>query len=494
VGIYETFEAKVRRISKLNSISALLRWDQETHLPKMGASDRADQLALLASWAHEEFVSREMGGLIAALKEEEVSGRLDSDARVNLREVGISFDREKKLPAELVEEISLAHARGFQSWAEAREAKDFNIFAPCLERNVELQQKVAELYGFQDHPYNALLDLYERGATVRQLTAMFEGLKEHVVPILEVAERNHSAGTLAGTAPAERQAEFAERLARQMGFDFTSGRLDCSEHPFTTSLSPRDVRLTLHYYSEDPLRAIFTILHEGGHGLYRQGTEWEHRGLPTGEIVSAGVDESQARFWENLVGRGRAFWRYALPQFQKAFPGLADHLDVDSVYALVNQVKRSLIRVGADELTYNLHILLRFEIERDLLGGLYRVPDLPEIWNEKMQQYLGLTPPGVIEGVLQDPHWADSYFGYFPTYTLGNLYAAQFGRAIRRDIPDTEDRIAQGDFRLLREWLRENIHRYGKRLSPGELIERATGSPPSSDAFVEYVQKKYLRP
>ena len=495
MGIYETFEAKVRRISKLESVSALLRWDQETYLPKMGAADRGDQLTLLASIAHEEFVGGEMGSLLASLTEEEAQGRLDPDASVNLREVRRSFEREKKLPAELVEEIAMAHAQGFQAWGEAREAQDFGIFAPCLERNVELQKQVAELFGYKDHPYDAFLDLYEPGVTTQQLAAMFQGLKEHILPVLETVERCQGSDLngIAGAAPVDRQVELVERIAREMGFDFAAGRVDRSEHPFSTSLSPRDVRVTAHYYHDDPFRAIFTILHEGGHGLYRQGTQWEHRGMPTGDIVSAGVDESQARFWENVVGRSHAFWRYTLPQFKTVFPGIADHLNVDDVYAMVNRVRRSLIRVGADELTYNLHIMLRFEIERDLLGGSCRVEDLPAIWNGKMRTYLGMTPSTVVEGVLQDIHWSDSYFGYFPTYTLGNLYAAQLGRAIHNTIPDMEDHVALGDFRPLREWLREKIHRHGKRLLPTELIEQATGSPPSSDAFVEYVRAKYLR-
>lgn len=494
VGIYERFEAKIRRVSRLNSVSALLRWDQETHLPKLGVSDRADQMALLASLAHEEFVSSEMEDLIETLTKEDASGRLKPDEAVNLREIRRVFEREKKLPSALIGEISLAQAEGFRAWEVARETSDFGDFAPCLAKNVELQLKVASLYGYVDHPYDALLDVYEPGATVRQLTAMFEGLKKHIVPLAETVVTKNSTPrpALTGFASVERQAAFARHLAQTMGFDFASGRLDESQHPFSTSLSPRDVRLTLHYYPDDPLRGIFTVLHEGGHGLYRQGTEWEQRGLPTGDIVSAGVDESQARFWENLVGRSLAFWRYALPRFREAFPGVADHLDVDSMYALVNQVKESLIRVGADEVTYNLHILLRFEIERDLLSGAFEVKDLPEIWNEKMRSYLGLNVPTASEGVLQDPHWSDSFFGYFPTYTLGNLYAAQFSSAIHRDIPETDDFIARGNLRPIRVWLQENVHRHGKRLSPTDLILQATGKPPSSEDFVEYVRTKYL--
>lgn len=491
---YEAFEAKLLRISKLNSIFSILRWDQETHLPKLGAQDRADQLALVASLAHAEFVSNEMEDLIGALAVEESAGRLQADESVNLRETKRAFDREKKLSAELVEQISLAHARGFQAWQVAREVEDFGHFAPFLAKNLELQREVAALYGFEEHPYDALLDLYEPGATVQQLTAMFDGLKSHIVPIAEAIARNElpTSKDFMGLAPVERQAELVDRLARAIGFDFDAGRIDESQHPFSTSLSPRDVRLTIRFHPDDPLRAIFTILHEGGHGLYRQGTELEHRGLPVSDIVSAGVDESQARFWENLVGRSKAFWRYALPQLQEAFPGIAGHMEVQDIYALANRVRKSLIRVGADEVTYNLHILLRFEIERDLLSGKFGVEGLPEIWNEKVERYLGLTTPSINLGILQDPHWSDSHFGYFPTYTLGNLYATQFGDAMQRDIPEIEDLIERGDFKPLAAWLQEKVHRHGKRLSPAALIEQATGKPPSSEAFVEYVRRKYL--
>jgi len=491
---YDAFASKVRKISTLNSVSALLRWDQETYLPRLGGEGRADQLALIASMAHEELVGREMEDLLGALRDKELSAELPFETRVNIREIRRSFERERKLPADLVEEISRAQSRGFQAWAAACEASDFGIFEPCLKRNVELQRQVAELYGYREDMYDALLDLYEPGATVRQIDPMFRELKERIVPILESiagAQRQPPSVALQGPVlPAERQAAFAQQIACDMGFDFEAGRMDTSAHPFTTSLSPRDVRLTVHYYEADPLRSILTILHEGGHGLYRQGTEWEHRGTPVGEIVSAGVDESQARYWENMVGRSRAFWTYALPRFQAAFPGTAD--DLETVYAHVNEVKRSLIRVGADEVTYNLHILLRYEIEKDLLNDRCQVKDLPAIWSDRMRDYLGLLPSNAVEGVLQDAHWSDSFFGYFPTYALGNLYAAQFDCAIRRDIPDLDQQISRGEFATLREWQREKIHRQGMRYLPGELVERATGEPPSGQAFVEYVEAKFL--
>ena len=491
---YDAFAAKVRKISTLNSVSALLRWDQETCLPRLGAGDRADQLAVIASAAHGELVGREMEDLLGALRDHELSSESPFETRVNIREIRRSFEREKKLPADLVEEISRSQSRGFQSWAEAREVNDFGIFEPCLKRNVELQRQVAELYGYREDIYDALLDLYEPGTTVRQIDPLFSELKERIVPILESIAGLQRPVSSAFQAPAcvEGQAAFARQIACDMGFDFEAGRMDTSAHPFTTSLSPRDVRLTVHYHETDPFRSIFTILHEGGHGLYRQGTEWEHRGMPMGEIVSAGVDESQARYWENIVGRSRAFWAYALPRFRAAFPGVADGFDLDTVYAFVNEVKRTLVRIGADEVTYNLHILLRYEIEKDLLNDRYQVKDLPGVWNDRMHDYLGLAPSNALEGVLQDAHWSDSFFGYFPTYALGNLYAAQMDRAVRRDIPDLDDHISRGDFLLLREWQREKIHCHGMRYLPGELIERATGEPLSGSFFVEYVEAKFL--
>lgn len=486
----------MRKISTLNSVSALLHWDQETYLPPLGAEDRADQLALLAAIAHQELAGAEMEDLLGALREREGSPESSPETRVNIREIRRAFEREKKLPADLVQEVSRAQSRGFQAWTEAYAANDFGGFGPFLKRNVELQRQVARLYGYREDIYDALLDVYEPGAAVRQLDPMFRDLRERIVPLLESimeTQRPSASGEPEAPVSVEGQAAFARQIARDMGFDFEAGRMDVSAHPFTSRLSSRDVRLTVHYYQTDPFRAILTILHEGGHGLYRQGTAWEHRGMPMGEIVSAGVDEAQARYWENFVGRSLAFWAYALPRFRAAFPRVAGNLDLDAAYSRVNQVKRSAIRVEADEVTYNLHILLRYEIEKDLLNDRYPVADLPGVWNDRMRDYLGLTPSNAREGVLQDAHWSDSFFGYFPTYALGNLYAAQLDRAVRRDIPDLDGRISRGEFSQLREWQREKVHRWGMLYLPAQLMERATGEPASSRAFVEHVESKFLR-
>jgi carboxypeptidase Taq len=362
---------------------------------------------------------------------------------------------------------------------------------------IALSGEIADRLGWQNERYDALLDLYEPGLTTADVEMFFADLRTHVVPLFHKL----AASPVKGDGALLRNAEFPlagqEALARAvteaLGFDYQAGRLDTATHPFTTSFGHRDVRLTTRYDLLWPFHSLMGTIHEAGHGMYDQGLPEEHEGTPLGETVSLGIHESQSRFFENNIGRSHAFWQYWYPRFQQQFPGLVDHVNFDDFYCLVNDVCPSLIRVEADEVTYNLHIMLRFEIERDLFRGAVKPADVPGLWNEKCQQYLGITPATDREGVLQDVHWSWAYFGYFPTYALGTVYAAQLEAALRRDAPDLDWRMAAGDFSQPLGWMREHVHCHGKLFRPKELIERATGRPPNAADYVVYLTKKYAQ-
>ncbi|MBI2193430.1 MAG: carboxypeptidase M32 [Planctomycetes bacterium] len=491
---YEKLLTRLKELHHLGSISGLVSWDQETYMPPKAGADRAEQLALLSSLIHQRLISDEMGELLETLRAPAESGELGAEAAVNVRELRRTYARKKKLPTELVEEISRTRSLAQQAWVKARQASDFPLFKPWLEKTVELQRQVAVLYGYKQDIYDALIEDYEPGMTVAELDPIFAEIRSRTVPLVAAivrSGRRPDRAILSRRYPIEQQKAFGMEIARAMGFDFEAGRLDTSAHPFCSGLTVRDVRMTTRYRETDPLSSLYGIMHESGHGLYDQGFDPRHAGTPMAEAVSLGIHESQSRLWENLVGRSRAFWTFALPRFKAAFPGIAGDLDLDTITWAVNEVTPSLIRVEADEVTYNLHILLRFELERDLLNGRVQVSDLPGIWSDRMAAYLGLRPPDDARGVLQDIHWSFGLFGYFPTYTLGNLYGDQFFETARRDLPDMDDRVARGDFQPLREWLREKIHSQGMRYKAKELVERVTGKPPASDAFLNYMERKF---
>ena len=485
---------RIRSINMLNSVSALLGWDQELHMPPRGGENRAAQLALLSSLAHERFTSPELGEVMERATTALNGGQLPPDAGVNIRETKRAYDRQRRLPRELVEELAKTRSHGMQAWRTARQSSDFKIYKPWLEKHMELQRRAADLFGYNEEPYDALLEEYEPGMTAAQLEVLLGTLGEAIVPmVLQLASTSSSPdhSILTRTYPAEKQREWAMILAQSVGFNFESGRLDICNHAFTETVCNDDVRLTVRCNENDPLALTYSLLHEAGHGLYEQGVERKHQGTPMGQSVSLGVHESQSRLWENMVGRSRAFWVFALPRFKQVFAGVADDLDLSTAFQCANEVKPSLRRLGSDEITYNLHILLRFDLERKLINGQLRVTDLPGAWNAGMQKYLGLTPPNDAQGVLQDVHWAMYYVGYFPTYGLGNLYAAQIYEAALREMPDLEVQVAHGEFQPLREWLREKIHRHGMRYQAAELVERVTGRAPASDAFLNYLHGKY---
>lgn len=489
--VYNIFRGRVREIGQLGATSALLNWDAETYMPAKGLATRAEQLSLLAALAHDRLTDPALGELL-----DQLADRNDDPVVVtNVRETRREYDRAVKVPRALVRRIAEVSMIAKDAWAKARERSAFDQFAPHLEELLDLKRQVADAVGYDGERYDALLDEYEPGATAAELTALFESLRGPLaewVRVLGEAKCGPDGTVLSRRYPVEPQRLWCRQTAELMGFDFEAGRLDVSTHPFCSGTCPGDVRLTTRYDEHHFSSAVFGTMHEAGHGLYEQGLPIEHVFTPAGQSVSLGIHESQSRLWENMVGRGRAFWDRYYEQCRVAFPEALSDVSVDAFYGAVNIVRPSMIRVEADEVTYNLHIILRFEIERDLVSGRLAVRDVPQAWNAKMQSLLGITPTSDAEGCLQDIHWSMGAFGYFPTYTLGNLYAAQFYAAADRAIPDLAGHIRSGNFAPLRDWLRTNVHHHGQRYRAAELVERITGGPLSIEPFMAYLRAKFL--
>ncbi|MEZ0227181.1 MAG: carboxypeptidase M32 [Planctomycetota bacterium] len=487
---YDRLVAKAKEIKLLAGVSGLLGWDQETYMPAKAGEVRSDQMALLAGLLHDKVVASEIGDLLATLEKE----KLSAERAAVVRETRRSHDRERKLPKELVEEMARTTSRAQEAWAKARKEKDFPAFAPWLEKVLDLKRQVAKHLGTPgQEPYDALLDEFEPGCTSAELTALFTRLEAELVPLVkkivsskkkprvEILERRYAKA---------KQEEFGRLVAKDMGFDFEAGRLDVSAHPFCSGLAPDDVRITTRYAEDDLTGSLFGIMHEAGHGLYEQGFDRAWYGTPLAEACSTGVHESQSRLWENMVGRSRSFWRHYFPKLREFFPEpLADVSEADFVFA-VNDVRPSFIRTEADEVTYNLHVLLRFEVERDLLSKKLSVSDLPRFWNDKFEKLLGVRPADDAQGCLQDIHWSFGLFAYFPTYTLGNCYAAQIHAAADKEL-GLDARLAKGELKPLREWLREKVHARGMLHRPKELVKAVTGAPPSPEPFMKYLNAKY---
>ncbi|HEY6084050.1 MAG TPA: carboxypeptidase M32 [Nitrospira sp.] len=492
---------QLRDIQRINSAASVLSWDQETHMPAGGGVARAEQIATLQGIAHQKFVSPDVERLLGKAVDLSTGVPLDHDgdlwdesAQSLLREVWRDYSRAKKLPSDFVITLSRECSLAQQVWAEAKEDNSFADFLPNLRTVLALKREEAQYLGYVDSPYNALLDVYEPGSTIAGLRPLFGQLKDRLVPLLKKIQNSSvriDDSILFHSYDTGRQLEFGRLVLIAMGYDFERGRLDLSAHPFTTSFHPTDVRVTTRVHEYDLPSCLFSCIHEGGHGLYDQGLDPAHYGTPLGDAVSLGIHESQSRMWENCVGRSRPFWRYFYPMLQQTFHHQLRAVDMEHFYAAINRVKPSFIRVEADELTYNLHIMLRFEIEQDLIEGRTEPEDLPQIWNQKMQDYLGIVPPTDAQGVLQDVHWSFGAFGYFPTYTLGNLYAVQFYDQARLEIPHLEDEIAAGQLLILRRWLEQKIHRWGRMFTPDRLAQRVTGISISPDPFLRYVERKY---
>jgi carboxypeptidase Taq len=477
----------------LRSANAVLRWDQETMMPPGGAQARAEQLATISRLAHEMFTSPATEALVAAAEATQDGLDAASDEAALLRVTRRDLDRARKLPPEFVAERARAASQSVEIWRRARPTNDFRAFLPSLERMIELARRTADYLGYQEHPYDALLDLYEPETTAREVAAVFDRLRQGTVPLVRaivVRGRPLDAAFLGGEYDEEQQRAFGLSMVQGFGYDASRGRLDVSAHPFCTSISRDDVRITTRY-SRRSLTSIFGIFHESGHAMYSQGTAPSLERTPLEGGASNGIHESQSRLWENLVGRSRPFWRYAFPRLRDLFPGPLGAVDAEDFYRAVNRVQPSLIRVDADEVTYNLHIILRFELERSLAAGELAARDLPAAWQEKMTSYLGVTPPTDADGVLQDIHWPSGLIGYFPSYALGNVASAQFFDAVRRAHPDLDEQLCHGRFGALLAWLREHVHRHGRKFFPRDLLVRATGSPLAPEPYLRYLWEKF---
>ena len=490
----DRLKERLATIHYLGSANSVLAWDQQTYMPPGGARARGEQMATVGRLAHEMFIAEETGELLEQAKQELNGTPPESDEASLIRVAQRDYDRSRKIPAELVAELARHGAEAFKVWAKARQDNDYAAFAPYLQKTIEYSRQVAELLGYEEQLYDALLDNFEPGMKTSQVAAIFEDLKKDLIPLVRaITERKDRVDDSVLHQPFDeaRQEAFGKKVAELYGYDFTRGRLDRTVHPFEITLSRDDVRITTRYEPDFFNPALFSTLHETGHGLYEQNVGESLEGTLLAHGASLGLHESQSRMWENVVGRSRGFWQYLYPQLQEAFPEALGSVDLETFYRAINKVEPSLIRVEADEVTYNLHIMLRFEMELALLDGSLTVEDAPAAWNEKMQSYLGITPPNDTLGILQDVHWSHGMMGYFTTYSLGNILSLQLFDAAVKAHPEIPQEISQGRVEQLRGWLQENLYRHGRKFEPNELVQRITGEPIQSRSYMRYLKTKF---
>ncbi len=496
---YEELVHLAKQASLLSSSAALVSWDQEVMMPKGGLEHRSRQLSQLASITHELATAPRIGELLEACESDSaITSDPISVAAVNVREIRRSYDRRTKLPVKLVEEEATLASHGQHAWAEARKNSDFNHFKPWLEKIVKLLQTKAECFGWASdgEPWDALAEDYEPGCTAKQVAELFAPLRTQLQGLLSDLMASSTKPSNAFNElelPIEAQEKLVRFIAESIGFDFDRGRLDRSTHPFCSGTHCNDVRLTTRFAKNNVNDALGSTMHEAGHGIYEQGLLEEHIGTPMGDSVSLGIHESQSRMWENQVGRSREFWQWIYPKLKDFFGDAIAPLSLEEIYGGANIVKPDFIRVEADEATYNMHIMIRFEIERAIMKGDLAVADIPGVWNERYKEYLDLDVPDDRRGCLQDVHWSMTSMGYFPTYTLGNLYCAQFFEKAMQDIPNLMDQFAQGQFGELKSWLNTNIHAHGRRYRAADLCEHVTGKPLSAEPLMRHLEGK-LRP
>lgn len=486
---YEDFVNRMRKIADIKYSLAVLQWDQETYLPPKGNNFRSQQMATLSETAHELFSSESLGNLLNELVGDE---SLTEEQKANVKLTLQDYQKNKKYNSAFVRRMSEATSASYYAWIEARRQNNFAVFEKPLARLVELKKEETVLLGYTHHPYDALLNEFEKGATVNWLDGLFQQLRTPLSQLLQqitVAPAPDSS-FLHQHFDKDAQWKFGLDMLNLMGFDFEAGRQDISEHPFTTNFNAQDVRVTTRIDENDFTSMTWSCLHEGGHALYEQGLPVEEYGLPLGEFCSLGIHESQSRLWENCIGRSLAFIQHILPVTQRYFPRLQS-VTAQELFAAVNKVQPSLIRTEADELTYHFHVMIRYEVEKKLIEGSMAVKDLPSYWNRLYKDYLGVDVPDDKQGCLQDIHWSHGSFGYFPTYTLGSLYAAQLYAAIEASTPGLEEQLQQGDFTIVHKWLRINIYRYGRQFTSDDLCNKATGQPLQMDYFLQYLRKKY---
>lgn len=487
---YQAYQKYLAKLADISFANALLQWDQEVYMPEKGAAARASQQATLSGLAHEVATSAEGEAIVNTLLNDE---SLDATQKSNVQRTAIDIAKRKKFSREFVEEMSHAISDGFVTWQTAKRDNNYSLFAPKLQRLIELKRREAEITGYTAHPYDALLDDYEPGATTADVKAVFDNLKPQLKLLLDKisAAKQHDDSFFKLHYDKQKQWDFGIDLLKQMGYDFTAGRQDISSHPFTVSFGSGDVRVTTRINENDLAEMIWSCIHEGGHALYEQGLPATDYGLPSGEATSLSIHESQSRLWENNVGRSLAFWQYNYPKIQQVFPEQLGAVSLDLFYKAFNKVEPSLVRTSADELTYHFHIIIRFELELAMLDGSLNAADLPAAWNAKYKEYLGIDVPSDTLGVLQDVHWSHGSMGYFSTYSLGSMYAAQFYAKAEKDIPGLNDSIAQGNTAPLLHWLRQNIHNKGRNLTSRQVCEMVTGEPLNPAYFINYATKKY---
>lgn len=493
---YQELLTLTRRAALLSSCGSVLSWDRETNMPPCGGEHRAEQLSLLAGVAHDWATTPRIGVLLDELQDARFDAVSPATAVANLRQWRRIYRRATCLPKRLVEELAQVTALAQQRWAEARKHNRFADFAPWLARIVRLKREEAAAVGWADEgePYDALLDEFEPGATSAEIAIVFDQLRQELVPLLNAIRGSWKTAPteiLRRHYPLDRQGAFARDAAVRIGFDFDAGRLDVTTHPFCSGFGPGDCRLTTRYDERFFSSAFFGTLHEAGHGMYEQGLPGDAFGTPLGAAVSLGIHESQSRLWENLVGRSAAFWHYFLPHARSMFVDALRDVPFEDFCFAISSVSPSFIRVEADEVTYNLHVMLRFDIERELISGRLQPEDVPITWNERFRRDFGLSPETDAQGCLQDVHWSAGLFGYFPTYALGNMYAAQFFEAATKELGDLEAMFRQGEFRPLLDWLRNHIHRHGQKYTAAELVQRVTGTTLSDEPLMRHLRNHF---
>ncbi len=491
--IYQELCRHELETSYLESTSALLDWDQQTQLPEKGDKFRSEQLTFLAGLIHRRKTDPRLGEMIETLVDSPLAADPHSVPGATIRELKRDYDKRVRLPSTLVEELARAGSVGQTIWVQARRENDFSRFAPHLKKIFELKKAQADALGYEDCRYDALLDEYEPGAKTRQVAEVLDALRVELVPLVaEIADSGMKPPTeiLHRNYPVEAQAILVSEASTRIGFDYARGRLDVTHHPFCTETGPDDCRITTRYDENFFNAAFFGTLHESGHGLYEQGLRGEFYGLPPGKYCSLGIHESQSRLWENLVGRSLSFWQFFYPRAQELFPDALSDVPLNDFYQAINSVSPSLIRVEADQATYDLHIIIRFQLEQAVINGDLETDDLPAAWNQKYEEYLGVTPDTDAEGVLQDVHWSAGLVGYFPTYSLGNLYASQFFDQCQDDLGDLDILFREGDFLPLKKWLNENVHCSGQCFSGPKLAESVTGETISPTRLIKHLREK----
>jgi carboxypeptidase Taq len=487
----EQLEERLGKITDLERISRVLSWDQQTMMPPAGSDHRADHLATLRRIAHELLIADETGRLLDELRPLEESLEPDSDDAALIRVARRDYEKAVRVPTDLRTEMTRAAAQARPVWVKARAESNFELFLPALERNVELRRRYVACFDDVEEPYDILLDDFEPYTTTAEVREIFDELKAELVPLIaELREGEVDDSFLSGSFPIERQERLAKEVVELFGFRPDTWRLDPTEHPFASGAGVDDVRITTHYDPET-MKSFFSTMHEYGHGLYSHQLRRDLQRLPTGSGCSLGIHESQSRLWENLVGRSPQFWRFFYPRVQETYPEQLSGVPLDRFVAGINRVKPSLIRIKADEVTYGMHIILRFELEQDIINGRVDLRDLPQVWNERMQDYLGVDVPDDAHGVLQDTHWASGLIGYFATYLLGSVMSVQIWERAREDVPNLEAQIERGEFAALRDWLGEHVHAQGRKFSPQETLERATGSRIDAKPYLAYLRAKY---